>query len=70
MYTKVIRVRFNGKYFFLISLLIFIFKLKPIIGMITYRNNCALDSKDKTDAEEDALQIGKIALSQSDSFFF
>ena len=45
MYTKVIRVRFNGKYFFLSSLLIG--KLKPIIGMITYRNTCALDSKGK-----------------------
>ena len=30
MYTNVIRVRFNGKYFYLISLLIFIGKQKPI----------------------------------------
>ena len=30
-----------------ITLLIFIGKLKPTIGMITYRNTCALDSKGK-----------------------
>ena len=29
------------------SLLISIGKLKPTIGMITYRNTCALDSKGK-----------------------
>ena len=31
----------------LVSLLISIGKLKPTIGMITYRNTCALDSKGK-----------------------
>ncbi len=30
------------------TLLIFIGKLKPTIGMIAYRNNCALDFKGKT----------------------
>ena len=30
-----------------ITLLISIGKLKPTIGMITYRNTCALDSKGK-----------------------
>ena len=30
-----------------LSLLIFTGKLKPTIGMITYRNICALDSKGK-----------------------
>ena len=45
IHTKVIRVRFNGKYFFLISLLIVIGGLKTIIGMITCRNNCSLDFK-------------------------
>ena len=29
------------------TLLLFIGKLKPTIGMITYRNTCALDSKVK-----------------------
>ena len=29
------------------TLLIYIGKLKPTIGMITYRNTCALDSKGK-----------------------
>ena len=33
--------------FFKLSLLISIGKLKPTIGMITYRNTCALDSKGK-----------------------
>ena len=47
IHTKVIRVRFNGKYFFLISLLIVIGELKTIIGMITYRNNCAYEVKTK-----------------------
>ena len=31
----------------LYTLLIYIGKLKPTIGMITYRNTCALDSKGK-----------------------
>ena len=40
-------VNFDGK-IPLNTLLISIGKLKPTIDMITYRNNCALDSKGKT----------------------
>ena len=34
---------------YMCTLLIFIGKLKPTIGMIAYRNNCALDFKRKTE---------------------